>query len=995
MTKYLKLIAVMTCVVTFADIDYNHPEFNWSTIETEHFKVHFHDETESTAREAATVAEEVYDKITTMYDFEPKEKTHLVLTDPDDISNGAAYYYDNKIVIYSSPLDFALRGSHRWLQNVITHEFVHIISLQKSMKAGTKIPGAYLQFMDYEKENRPDVLYGYPNALVSYPIPGAVVPPWFAEGIAQYMYSDADWDHWDTHRDMILRDRVLNNNLLSFAQMNTFGKKGIGNESTYNAGFALVEFLVTRYGEESLKNILIELSKPFQFSISKSIENVLGINSKVLFNDFKEHLEYNYGQKTKNIFKNEYSGEIIIDSGTSNFHPKWQPNNNAFSYITNKKNDFFSQTDLYLFDLRTKSEKKISGGVSYAPSWNADGTKLYYCKKPKFPNKHGSKFYDIFSYDIKEEKETRLTYDARSFNPVYIKRLESLAYISTYDGNQNIFLLDLNNLETKKITDFNEQTMITYLNYSEIENIIYFDITNHHYRDIALYDLNKDSIKFFMENPFIDERNACISNEGQIIYSKDETGIFNLYLNEKIDSRSGYITNTTGGAFMPDISDSKQILYSLYKNGSYKIALIDSIKYIFNDSIVGYTNKFFNNKRWNKGPIKEKNSLIKEKYTDQFPNMFVMPKIMADYNTLKPGFYFQSTEIINRLALFGGFSVNSLRDIDANFIFEFKRFYPTIFFETYFATRNRFESSKYKGVYTVNDNIRFRMIQFRSGLKLPVFGSFLEIFSSWQRYRAFIKEEVPDEGLKGKTDYDYFQGIDFGLSWKIKLIKSSLDGNINPSNGISIWSLVNFERNKFIEGLDLSDSGTLVEAWADNNLYKIQLGASLHYKIPRIEKLTGTIKAEYGKISNQRVDDFFHFYIGGMPGLKGYPFYSIQGTNKLITELSWRVPIFREKNIPFLWMIFQNMTFGTIFQVGDAWVGKNSLNHIKENGFWKRSYGFQVRLSGFSFYNYPIAIEYEVHRPLNEVVNKYVNSNEEEVIYEKKSRNYIKILFDF
>ena len=86
---------------------------------------------------------------------------------------------------------------------------------------------------------------------------------------------------------------------------------------------------------------MIELSKPFQFSISKSIENVLGINSKVLFNDFKENLEYNYGQKTKNIFKNEYSGEIIIDSGTSNFHPKWQPNNNAFSYITNKKNDFF------------------------------------------------------------------------------------------------------------------------------------------------------------------------------------------------------------------------------------------------------------------------------------------------------------------------------------------------------------------------------------------------------------------------------------------------------------------------------------------------------------------------------------------------------------------------------------------------------------------------------------------------------------------------------
>ena len=46
--------------------------------------------------------------------------------------------------------------------------------------------------------------------LVSYPIPGTSVPPWLAEGIAQYMYDEASWDTWDTHRDMILRDRTIN-----------------------------------------------------------------------------------------------------------------------------------------------------------------------------------------------------------------------------------------------------------------------------------------------------------------------------------------------------------------------------------------------------------------------------------------------------------------------------------------------------------------------------------------------------------------------------------------------------------------------------------------------------------------------------------------------------------------------------------------------------------------------------------------------------------------
>ena len=169
-------------------IEYNHPEFNWFTIETPHFKIHYHEETERTALEATTVAETIYDEVTNFYDYKPKEKTHLILIDPDDYSNGAAYYYDNKIIIWASPLDFELRGSHRWLQNVITHEFVHIVSLQKSMKMGTRIPGLYFQYMNYEIEKRPDVLYGYPNRIISYPIPGTSVPPWLAEGTAQYMY---------------------------------------------------------------------------------------------------------------------------------------------------------------------------------------------------------------------------------------------------------------------------------------------------------------------------------------------------------------------------------------------------------------------------------------------------------------------------------------------------------------------------------------------------------------------------------------------------------------------------------------------------------------------------------------------------------------------------------------------------------------------------------------------------------------------------------------
>ena len=222
-------VIFLTFISTFlyAQVQYNHPELDWKTFETEHFRIHYYSQTEISARKGAYVAEEVYESITKLYSYEPFDKTDIVFTDTDDISNGAAYFFDNKIIIWTSPLDFELRGSHRWLQNVIAHEFAHIVSIQSAQKFGKSIPGGYIQWIGYEKEKRSDVLYGYPNTLISYPIPGTTVPPWFAEGLAQYMYPDADWDNWDTIRDMILRDQILNGNSLSWQEINTFGKRGI------------------------------------------------------------------------------------------------------------------------------------------------------------------------------------------------------------------------------------------------------------------------------------------------------------------------------------------------------------------------------------------------------------------------------------------------------------------------------------------------------------------------------------------------------------------------------------------------------------------------------------------------------------------------------------------------------------------------------------------------------------------------------------------------
>ena len=968
----------------FGQVQYNHPELNWHTFETDHFKVHFHDETEMTAREAATAAEIIYPKVTALYEYQPPQKTHLVLIDTDDISNGAAYYYDNKIVIWASPLDFELRGSHRWLQNVITHEYVHIISLHKAMKAGMRYPAAYFQIMGYEEEKRKDVLYGYPNTLISYPFPGTSVPPWLAEGTAQFMYDGADWDHWDTHRDMILRDRAIHDNLLSLTEMNTFGKKGIGNESTYNAGFALSRYIAYKYGSNSLKKLMIELSHPFQYSIDKTIMNVLGISGDELFNEFESTLKTRYKTLMKPIEVNLLNGKILIDEGTTNVYPKWKPNGESFAYLSNKENDYFSQTDLFVYDIDQKNEKKIADIVHSSPTWHSEGGIIYYSKKPKFPNRNGSKYYDLYEYDLDNEKEQRMTQDARAFSPVYIEKDSSIAYLATTDGSQDVYILNLKSNQATRLTKFNERPMLSGLNYDVSEHRLIFDMTTHHYRNIGSLSLSDTSFTMMMNNPLWDERNMSTTHNGTLIYADDRSGIYNLYIINPKDTLQGYATNVTGGAFMPDLAPDGRILFSLYHKGRYTIALLDSIEYI-NQSVVGYSPTFFLKNEQHAPAIVDLDQTQSDKYVDQFPNMFVLPKIMLDYGTVKPGFYFYSSEILNRLSLFGGASANNLYDADFFFLFEFKRFFPTLFFETFYQTRNTTDKSKYQDIYDITDDIKFRLIMFRSGFRLPIFGSALEVFGTWQRYRAFINESIPTEGIEAGAAYDYFQGTSMSANWKLNLMKKRLDGGINPSNGFKIWIKTDLEKNKFIEGLDFSDAGTLVETFDGNNLLRLQGGAEYHYELPWMDRWTLSFKGNAGWISNANVDSFFHFFNGGLPGLKGYPFYSIEGTRSTLGEVSFRIPIVRENHTKIGWFIFQNSVIGGVVQFGDAWTDGSSPR-------WKKSAGIQWRLNGFSFYNFPTAIEFEIHQGLSpftrNIKGKIFN-------YGEKPRTYIRILFDF
>ena len=77
----------------------------------------------------------------------------------------------------------------------------------------------------------------------------------------------------------------------------------------------------------------------------------------------------------------------------------------------------------------------------------------------------------------------------------------------------------------------------------------------------------------------------------------------------------------------------------------------------------------------------------------------------------------------------------------------------------------------------------------------------------------------------------------------------TVDRNINPSKGFKLSTNIAYEANDFIDGLNLSDSGTLIEEFTPNNYLAINASGSYYATILPAKRWTLGISAKGGWLS--------------------------------------------------------------------------------------------------------------------------------------------------
>jgi hypothetical protein len=120
------------------------------------------------------------------------------------------------------------------------------------------------------------------------------------------------------------------------------------------------------------------------------------------------------------------------------------------------------------------------------------------------------------------------------------------------------------------------------------------------------------------------------------------------------------------------------------------------------------------------------------------------------------------------------------------------------------------------------------------------------------------------------------------------------DRAINPRGGRRIYARYDRMSNWFIEGFNEQNTSFLQEQYLRLLYNQFTLDWREFVALPKNTTLGlrgygGLIDS--GRVDDEAVGDFFDFHLGGIPYMRGYTFYSIEGRKAAMANATFRFPL--------------------------------------------------------------------------------------------------------
>jgi len=435
------------------------PGLEWQVLESPHFSVYFSKlqnneqnnedfgyNNEQLAQEVADIAEETYRQVNAQLGSPNKhhhlQKIAIIMEEFSDYALGFASSFPHRVIRLSLTTPTAKSFDMKfksWLKMVITHEYTHLAHFEMTAGPTTALRALFGQILT-------------PNALQ---------PIWSIEGLA--VYNETKFTTGgrgiDARYDMYLRMAALEDQFNTLDQINGYYLTSWPDGTApYIYGQSLIHFIAQKFGEDKV----IALSEIFceypYLGFNYAVKRAIGLNLKELYQNWKDSLKEKYKLRVQKILSQK---NLTPSQQLTKYHywvdfPRWlstptlDGNKIAVRVSTPHSYPFIQIIDplsssLPITPRSIKNEILIKRtyGRDSSFSFSTDGSKIIYGKLGDYEQFY--KYYDLYLFDLKTEKETRLSEGLRTRDPSWSPDQDNPQIVAVINQSEtnNLALINL------------------------------------------------------------------------------------------------------------------------------------------------------------------------------------------------------------------------------------------------------------------------------------------------------------------------------------------------------------------------------------------------------------------------------------------------------------------------------------------------------------------------------------------------------------------------
>lgn len=246
------------------------PALRFRILNTPHFRIYFDQRSGGLALRLAAIAEDTWTALQQPFGRRPPPLTHVVLADQTELPNAYAtpLPYDT-IVIYPTWPTGAEFNVDDWLRVVFTHEFTHIVHLDRSEGWARVVRGVFGR-----------LFVAFPNVFL---------PTWQVEGLATYEESTVTGQgrlHAGEFR-AIVDEAARGRRFQPLDRVNGGLTDWPGGQAPYAYGARFHQYLATRFGSERLAELAGVTAGRVPYTASRAFSKVFGASLGSLWRDFE------------------------------------------------------------------------------------------------------------------------------------------------------------------------------------------------------------------------------------------------------------------------------------------------------------------------------------------------------------------------------------------------------------------------------------------------------------------------------------------------------------------------------------------------------------------------------------------------------------------------------------------------------------------------------------------------------------------------------------